>query len=61
MLIAVAKSKDTCKQFMNSAAMVVRGLPLKLIDWNNKMTAVILQLVFIYIFVTGIKFIINEL
>ncbi|OXU29495.1 hypothetical protein TSAR_010098 [Trichomalopsis sarcophagae] len=32
MLLAVAKSKDVCKQYMTSAAIVVRGLPVKLVD-----------------------------
>jgi hypothetical protein len=32
LLIAVAKSKDVCKQYMTSAAIIVRGLPVKLID-----------------------------
>lgn len=32
MLSAVAKSKDVCGQYMTSAAIVVRGLPVKLID-----------------------------
>lgn len=32
MLLAVAKSKDMCKHYMNSAAIVVRGLPVKLVD-----------------------------
>lgn len=32
MLVAVAKSKDVCQQYMTSAAIIVRGLPLTLID-----------------------------
>ncbi|XP_014216044.1 separin [Copidosoma floridanum] len=32
MLLAVAISKDVCKQFMTSAAIVMRGLPIKLVD-----------------------------
>ncbi|XP_058802521.1 separin [Phymastichus coffea] len=32
MLVAVAKSKDVCKQYMTSAAIIVRGLPTKLVD-----------------------------
>ncbi|KZC14470.1 Separin [Dufourea novaeangliae] len=31
MLRAVAKSKDVCSQYMTAAAIVVRGLPIKLI------------------------------
>lgn len=31
MLRAVAKSKDVCSQYMTEAAIVVRGLPVKLI------------------------------
>ncbi|KAJ8684181.1 hypothetical protein QAD02_019973 [Eretmocerus hayati] len=32
MLVASAKSKDVCKQYMTSSAIVVRGLPVKLVD-----------------------------
>lgn len=30
MLVAVAKAREVCKQYMTSAAIVVRGLPIKL-------------------------------
>ncbi|XP_014222062.1 separin [Trichogramma pretiosum] len=32
MLVAVSKSKDICRQYMTSAAIIVRGLPIKLVD-----------------------------
>lgn len=57
MLVAVSKSKDTCKQFMNSAAIDSAGLTSK-INWlKNNVTTVILKMVFINL--NGIKFVIN--
>lgn len=42
MLVATAKSKDACKHYMNSAAIVVRGLPVKLVDYFLKQLVIYL-------------------